>query len=1411
MMSNFFKNIINHKFSLATALFILLVQLLPITEAKATHIVGGNLTYKHLGGNDYQVRLVLRRDCFLGSPEAEFDNPASIGIFTAGGVPVSWLYPNGQILLPLMSSDTLNEFIRSDCGFEGTQVCVHETTYLGRLTLPVRAGGYILAYQRCCRNSSLNNIREPLETGSTYFVEMREAAMRSNNSTPIFNQWPDVYICANRPLVFDHSATDTDGDSLVYKLCVPSSGATRVDPKPQPPGFPPYAQVSWAAPYSLNDMMGGSPLKIDPRTGVITATPNLVGQFLIGICVEEYRNGVLMSTVRRDFQYNVRVCSQPPKAQFSTSESNCDGLTVAFFNNSLASSDYVWDFNYPSGDPAFRSTARDPLFTYPRSGEYTVRLRATRGTDGCFDTLLQRVAVFENQIVPDFTYAVTSCDADNQQLGLTLSDLSVFDEPGYQIIGREWTVTQNGIVTSLTGDKPMAILSYSGDVTIRMVVRANNKCSGTVTKIIKIDDLLPKVDFEYRLKNCPSGDNAIFVFTNTSGPLNPFAVVDQSAWTILGNNYLGNEVEVEIPTSIAIITAKLNVSFFGTCEVELQKSFPTSTFLPSLDYKFEATRCPDDGNVNLTISYIDSLANGLNIDSLQWVVGTSTNPQSLSGVTINITIPKDSLINIAMNATFDNGCIANLNDSFIPGPFATIVFDADTIILCPNQTRTFVKNPNPNWTYTWTPTTGLDLTDPSNPSVTVTENTIYSVVVSDGLCLVEGSVQVIALTGGIDLSIVGDTISCDGNINLSAFGGVGAGVYTWATNPNINNPIATGENIKTSFPGNEQSYYVTFVGVSCSTEPAKITIRNQKPSIEDLSPFKICKLDTLKIFLINEITNHTNSYAWSPDPRIISGANSISPTIGIGPNESGDFFLYYSATNQFGCTLNDSMRFLLSTNPVVDFDYTLDQCGQTKICFKLSGGSFNGFGIWNFGDLTTDDDRSLEKDPCYTYPTDGKFVVSIINSVEACPFAPVSKEVIVNPQFTIEEIVDQVVCLGDTVVLLASANLTDINYTWKDVSGTLLSSTSLYTTTVSTEKILILEGTDIYGCKDVDTINVRPFVFDYQVTAPTDSLCNNKPTTLKLNITNPLLYSYKWSPAECIISGGNTDAPTVMPVEGKTLKVDIVYLPLGCISSRDFAPKVTKPFDFTLDANSVFCFNQPSMIDLQIDDPSAYTYVWTPAGLFTSPTDIQNPTIVIDEDQNITVVVTNRISGCKEEKTFVAKAGVDTNVEVDAQPDFIIFEGEALDLFIANVKPGETYLWSTGQTTTTITVNPAATTDYTVTVSDINGCTALDNVTVTVRVAKCDESDVFIPNAFSPNGDGANEVLYVRSNFVEELDFIIFNRWGQQIFKTSDPTEGWDGTFKGEKLPPDAYAYYIRALCINGIEYKKKGNVSLLK
>jgi gliding motility-associated-like protein len=127
------------------------------------------------------------------------------------------------------------------------------------------------------------------------------------------------------------------------------------------------------------------------------------------------------------------------------------------------------------------------------------------------------------------------------------------------------------------------------------------------------------------------------------------------------------------------------------------------------------------------------------------------------------------------------------------------------------------------------------------------------------------------------------------------------------------------------------------------------------------------------------------------------------------------------------------------------------------------------------------------------------------------------------------------------------------------------------------------------------------------------------------------------------------------------------------------------------------------------------------------------------------------------------------------------------------------------------TVSPTETTTYTVSILDSTGCPRLASVTVYVVSTQCKTDNVFVPNTFTPNGDGENDVLYVRSNDVSELYFAVYNRWGQMVFETTDITKGWDGIYNGMKADPAVFAWYLRSKCFNGNELTKKGNTTLIR
>jgi gliding motility-associated-like protein len=189
-----------------------------------------------------------------------------------------------------------------------------------------------------------------------------------------------------------------------------------------------------------------------------------------------------------------------------------------------------------------------------------------------------------------------------------------------------------------------------------------------------------------------------------------------------------------------------------------------------------------------------------------------------------------------------------------------------------------------------------------------------------------------------------------------------------------------------------------------------------------------------------------------------------------------------------------------------------------------------------------------------------------------------------------------------------------------------------------------------------------------------------------------------------------------------------------------------------------------------------------------------------------TVTVTNPSNGCTITSTVAV--GVNTPPVANAGSDVTITSGTSTTLTATG---GTSYLWSNGEITNPIIVSPPVTTDYCVTATDAQGCSDTACVTVTVDI-QCGE--LFVPTAFSPNGDGSNDVFRIKINpiCVKEMSLLIFDRWGEKMIEITDPDQFWDGTYKGKALDNAVFVYYLKITLSNTTEtIKQSGNVSLLK
>lgn len=378
--------------------------------------MGGEIYYTCLGGTTYQVTVKVYRDC---NSTTDYDNDLPMTVFNGSGAQIY------DFLIPMPTPVLLNVVFNNPCVSIPSGICVEEAVYTKTVNLPVSPTGYTLSYQKCCRTGSTQNLINPGEQGITLTIDIPPTADAICNSSPRFDNYPPLLLCANEPLIFDHSATDPDGDSLVYELCTPFQGGgitlfppnCATCPSPIPAEAPPYNSIVWAGGYSPTNPFGGGPVAINATTGLLTATPPMAGFFAVGVCVKEYRNGILLSTNVRDFIFQVMNCDFLLEAEITPQidmpgfTSFCSGLTVTFDNASINGTYYVWDFGVP-GTTSDVSTAFEPTYTFTAPGTYDVMLIVNTSGAPCTDTTIQTFTVYE-EISATFPLPAPQCILSN--------------------------------------------------------------------------------------------------------------------------------------------------------------------------------------------------------------------------------------------------------------------------------------------------------------------------------------------------------------------------------------------------------------------------------------------------------------------------------------------------------------------------------------------------------------------------------------------------------------------------------------------------------------------------------------------------------------------------------------------------------------------------------------------------------------------------------------------------------------------------------------------------------------------------------------------------------------------------------------------------------------------------------------
>ncbi|MGZ4053909.1 MAG: DUF7948 domain-containing protein [Bacteroidia bacterium] len=382
------------------------------------------------------------------------------------------------------------------------------------------------------------------------------------------------------------------------------------------------------------------------------------------------------------------------------------------------------------------------------------------------------------------------------------------------------------------------------------------------------------------------------------------------------------------------------------------------------------------------------------------------------------------------------------------------------------------------------------------------------------------------------------------------------------------------------------------------------------------------------------------------------------------------------------------------------------------------------------------------------------------------------------------------------------------NFGGGDTTSVIYNPTHVYTVPGTYTVSLILTNS---ACKIADTaftyITVYPGInaaFDY-----TNAPCSNSVNFYDSSAVSPV--SWQWNFGDGATS--TLENPThTFPSVG-SYNVNLISTTVnGC---KDTAVVL---FDnasaVTINPNTTICVGESAPLQAT----GGISYNWSPAAGLSNST-ISNPIATPGSTTTYSVTIA-AVNAQGDTCTQILSTTVNVfnpgsfPLSATANKDSL-FPGESTVIH-AITDTTLTIVWSpaTGVSNPNSfnpTVTPDVTTTYTVTITNASGCTTSATITIYVKSMKCNLDDVFVPNTFTPNGDGQNDILYVRSNSLVELYFAVYNRWGQLVFETRDINKGWDGVYKEMKCDPAVFAWYLTAKCYNGGEIKKQGNTTLIR
>jgi len=765
------------------------------------------------------------------------------------------------------------------------------------------------------------------------------------------------------------------------------------------------------------------------------------------------------------------------------------------------------------------------------------------------------------------------------------------------------------------------------------------------------------------------------------------------------------------------------------------------------------------------------------------------NPGNISGGTITISPSASTTYTVV--GTGVNGCTNTTQVSVIVNSLPIITTSATPSAVCAGQPVLLIAGGGT--TYLWN---GGNLSNASGSSQSdiPTTSATYSVTVTDGNgCIDSSTVAVVVNALPIADAGLDQPVCAGGSINLSGNGG---GTYVWNGGALVN---ANGASQSDS-PSALTDYVLQVTdGNGCvDTDTVQVAV-NALPVVTAGIDVQICLNSSVQLN-----AGGANNYVWTPAASL-NNANSASPI--ASPIATTTYVVVGTDVN--GCVNSDTIVVTIGNNLTVVASNDITICPGDTAQLSIAGGT-----IWNWSPAATLDAPTSAI--TNAFPTTTTTYIVNVADANGCQGVD-SVTVFINSSVGLAVAGNTTICIGQTANISAtpSGGTAPYTYTW-DNSLTGGGSQSVSPVTTTTYNVYV---TDSIGCSSTTQsiiVTVNPPLSLNTLQAAT--ICAGGSTSVTASGSggdNNLVYT--WLPGNLVgatqtVSPSATTTYTIILSDGCTTPPDTSHVTVTVAPN----PVVTL-------ASNVTSGCGPLCVDFTgTSSATCVSSSWVFGDGNTSTQSAPQNCYQLPGTYDVTYTCTDA-NGCAGTATALSMINVVSppTASFSASPSGVIqvSPGSPEQVCMFDLSTGATsWTWivtdPSGGIQSSTTQNPCFTVSdtgaYTVVLVTTNAQGCSDTVSSLINVEnEC--SDLYMPNAFSPNGDGQNDTLYLYGSCISFMQLEVYSRWGEQVFISTNPANGWDGTWRGQPCETGVFTYVLTGQLNDGSPIEKQGNITLTR